>query len=385
MTPETIAIFLPNLAGGGAERVMLNLAAGFLERGFRVDMVVAGNVGPFASQVPAGVRLVDLGQERVMRSLPGLVRYLRRSRPPVLLTAMDHANLLGIWGRWLARSPVRVVASVHIALAREFLASQRGWAGVVLRMAWRAYHRADAVVSVSHGVAADLVSYARLPPDLVHVIHNPIVFPGLFVLAGAPLSDPWYAPGEPPLILGVGRLEPQKDFATLIRAVAEVNRTHAVRLRILGEGAERPALERLVRECGLEDRVSLPGFVENPFAHMRRARMLVMSSVFEGFGNVLVEAMACGTPVVSTDCLSGPAEILDHGRFGRLVPPGQPAALAAAISQSLGTEPDRERLRLRAEEFSVARAVDRYLRVLFPSAADSVPAGVLVRPSALHA
>src|SRR5262245_21434171 len=183
MTPETIAIFLPNLAGGGAERVMLNLAAGVQERGFRVDLVVAGGGGLFASQVPAGVRLVDLGQQRVMRGLAGLVRDLGQSRPRVLLTAMDDASHLGIGGRRWARSRVRVVASVHIALAREFLASQHGWAGIVLRMAWRAYHRADAVVSVSHGVAADLVSHARLPPDLVHVIHNPIVFPGLSALA----------------------------------------------------------------------------------------------------------------------------------------------------------------------------------------------------------
>ena len=262
------------------------------------------------------MRLVDLGAGRVLRSVPRLVRYLRRTRPRVLLSAMEHANLVGLWSRRLSGVPVRAVASVHAAFPPQFLESQRGWGRLVLWLAWRAYRQADAVVAVSRGVADDLLHKVGLPADRVHVIHNPIVFPALAARAAEPLDDPWFAAGQPPVVLGVGRLEAQKDFGTLIRAVARLVRDRPVRLRLLGEGPQRPALEALVRECGLDAVVQLPGFVENPFAHMRRARVVVLSSVFEGFGNVLVEAMACGTPVVSSDCPSGPSEILDGGRFG---------------------------------------------------------------------
>lgn len=345
---------------------MLNLTAGLLLRGYPVDLVLANAAGPLRRQVPAGATLVDLGTPRVSRCLPALARYLRRARPAVLLSAMDHANLVALWARRLARVPVRAVASVHVAFPAPFLASQRGWSGLALRLAWRAYRGADAVVAVSQGVADDLVGPIGLPPDRVHVIHNPIVFPGLAALAESELQDPWYEPGAPPVVLGVGRLEPQKDFGTLIRAVARLLPSRPVRLRILGTGSDRAALEALAAGLGVADRVDFAGFAQNPFAHMRRARVVVLSSVFEGFGNVLVEAMACGTPVVSTDCPSGPSEILAGGEYGPLVPPADPAALATAIATALDRPVPSGVLRARAQAFAVPGVVERYLRVLLP-------------------
>ncbi len=365
----TIALFLPSLAGGGAERVMLNLAGGLARRGLPVDLVLAGADGSFVDQVPAGVHVVDLGTRRVLRSIPGLIQYLRRRRPSVLLTAMDHANLVGLWSARLAGVPVRVIPSVHVAYSPAFLATL-DWRGrLLLRLAWRAYRNAAKVVAVSQGVADHLRRIVGLAVDRVVVIHNPIVFPLLASRAAAPVDEAWYGTGQPPVILGIGRLEPQKDFATLIRAVATLRRDRPVRLRILGEGPLRGDLEALVREQGLEGEAQLAGFCDNPFAQMRHAGVVVLSSIFEGFGNVLVEAMACGTPVVSTDCPSGPAEILGGGRFGRLVGVGDVPALAAAIGATIDQPPDPQVLRARADDFSVDRVVRRYLEVLMPEGA----------------
>jgi glycosyltransferase involved in cell wall biosynthesis len=262
--------------------------------------------------------------------------------------------------------PLRVIPSVHVASSPVYLATL-DWRGrLLLRLAWRAYRHAAAVVAVSRGVADHLTSRVGLAADRVVVIHNPIVFPGLTERAAVPLAEPWYGAGAPPVILGIGRLEPQKDFATLIRAVALLRRERPVRLRILGEGPLRADLEAQVRAAGLEDAVQLPGFCANPFAEMRQAAVVVLSSIFEGFGNVLVEAMACGTAVVSTDCPSGPAEILEGGRLGPLVPVGDAEALAAAIGATLDCPPDPAALRARAEDFAVDQVVERYLAVLVP-------------------
>ena len=185
----------------------------------------------------------------------------------------------------------------------------------------------------------------------------------LFAKSEEALDHPWFLPGEPPVILGVGRLTQAKDFPTLIRAFALVRKKHPARLMILGEGEERSKLETLVQELGLEKEVSLPGFVDNPYKYMKRAAVFVLSSKWEGFGNVLVEAMALGTPVVSTNCPSGPAEILENGRWGRLVPVGDVYALAEAIIETLDEEhhPD---VANRAKDFAVELAVEKYINVL---------------------
>jgi glycosyltransferase involved in cell wall biosynthesis len=197
------------------------------------------------------------------------------------------------------------------------------------------YPWADGIIAVSQGVADDLGQITRLSSDRIQVIYNPIVLPELFTLAQEPVEHPWFKPGEPPVILGVGRLHPQKDFPTLIRAFAEVRKVQQARLMILGDGPERQALTTLVSELGLIEDVAFPGFVQNPYAYMSKAAVFVLSSAWEGLGNVLVEAMAIGTPVVSTNCESGPGEILDGGKYGRLVPVGDSRAIAQAITSVL--------------------------------------------------
>jgi glycosyltransferase involved in cell wall biosynthesis len=209
-----------------------------------------------------------------------------------------------------------------------------------------------------------LVSLFGIEPERVHVVYNPVVTDDIFDLARESVAHPWLAAKELPVILGVGRLEAQKDFTTLIHAFAIVRRERPCRLLILGEGNERPLLEATVHEVGLSTDVQLLGFVENPYAVMARSDVFVLSSRWEGFGNVLVEAMATGCSLVATDCPSGPREILQDGRLGPLVPPGDPAAMAAAILHSLQNPVDREALVTAARAFTAAACADGYLDVI---------------------
>lgn len=361
-----IALYLPSLSGGGAERVMVILANGFAGRGYQVDLILAKAEGPYQRDVSKHVRVVNLDSSRVSRSLPGLVRYLRRERPSVVLSALKHANVFLILSRIFARVSTRIILTEH----NNFSASNKdakNWRdkSIIFFMRW-AYQRADNIIAVSKGVADDLAPNVGIRRSAIDVIYNPVVSDEIYQKAKEPVDHPWFQPGEPPVLLGVGRLEPQKDFSTLIHAFARVRKAHEVRLVILGEGPLRSALQAEISYLDLEEDVLLLGFVSNPYAFMRVSSLFILSSAWEGFGNVLVEAMACGAPVVSTDCPSGPAEILDGGRLGRLVSVGDVGSLSEAIVATLGEkQPPAEASR--ATEFSMERAISEYLKIMLPN------------------
>ncbi len=330
-----IAIYLPSLIGGGVQRVCLNLAREFVRLGLEVDLVVANAEGHLLKQIPSQVGLVDLGARSVARSLPALVRYLKHSIPDALLSALDYANAVAIIASKIARVPKRVVVSVHIKLpdASNYPSCIRRY---MTPFAKRLVYRwADKVVAVSQGLANDYRQKLGIPQERIKVIYNPIITPDLMEKANEPVEHPWFQPNMPPVILGVGRLTEQKDFATLIRAFALVRQQIEARLVILGEGELRQDLEALIQKLGLQGEVDMPGFVDNPYAYMKRSAVFVLSSRWEGFGNVLVEAMACGVPVVSTNCPYGPSEILEGGRLGKLVPVGDAGLLAETIINTL--------------------------------------------------
>ncbi|GIV17136.1 MAG: glycosyl transferase [Armatimonadota bacterium] len=359
---QRIAFYMPSLAGGGAQRVFLHLAQGFAEQGYEVHLVLARAQGPYLPQVPSCVRMIDLRASRVLTSLPGLVRYLRDQRPCALLSALDHANVVAICARWLARVPSRVIVTVH-STPSQVVANARALRAKLLPLWARFFYRwADTVVAVSQGVADELVHYVGIPAEKVKVIYNPIVTPELFRKAEEPLEHPWFREGEPPVVLGVGRLTKPKDFPTLIRAFALVRRQRPARLMILGEGEERSQLEALAKELGIAGDVSLPGFVQNPYPYMKKAAVFVLSSRWEGLPTVLVEALALGTPVVSTDCPSGSAEILDNGRLGTLTEVGDHVSLAQAIGESLDA-PRNLRTRQDYERFTLEHALQQYERL----------------------
>lgn len=360
---HTVAIFLPSLAGGGAERAMLNLASGFVSQGIKVDLVLVKAEGSYLSQVPSGVRLVVLGQRRMLLSMPALARYLRQEQPIVMLCGQDDINVAALWVRQLARVHTRIVVSVHNQLLQEAKQINQLKRRLAPYLASWFYPFADAIVAVSQGLAEELASMG-LPSERIGVIYNPVVTPELLKKAQEPLEHPWFSPNQPPVILSVGRLDKPKDFPTLIRAFAQVKQQRQVRLLILGEGPELPKLEALVREKGLTEYVAFAGFVANPYAYMARSAVCVLSSTSEGFGNVLVEAMSTGTPVISTNCKSGPAEILANGRYGKLVAVGDIEAMAQAIIRTLDEPINSMALQQRAMEFSLERALVNYLKVL---------------------
>jgi glycosyltransferase involved in cell wall biosynthesis len=361
-----VAFAFSSLRGGGIQRVMLTLAAGFLARGFKVDLLIVDPRGELESAVPSDARIVDLRARRSLHALPALARYLRRERPAAALASQTPLNLLTLLARRLAGVPTRLVLSEHIDLD-AVLQHAATWKERLFPVGARwFYPKADALVVVSRGAAARFAQATGLSPSLATVIYNPVVTPALFEQAAVPLDHPWLAGGGPPVIVSAGRLTRQKDHDTLLRAFALVRQRRRARLLLLGEGEERANLEALGDQLGIRSDVQLPGFVANPFAYMARARLFVLSSRWEGFGNVLVEAMACGVPVVSTDCPSGPAEILQDGVFGRLAAVGDSRSLADAMLQTLQEPSAPARARQRALEFSVERAVEHYLRVMLP-------------------
>ncbi len=364
ITKQHLAIYLPSLRGGGAERVMATLANAYSERGFAVDLVLAAAEGPYLKELSAKVRVVDLKAGRVTRSLPGLVAYLHRERPQAMLTALNHANVIAVLARFLARVPTRLVVSERNTLTEEATRNQGIATRVVhVLMRWL-YPHVDGILAVSEGAADALSCFANIPRQRIATVYNPYDLLTIQQRASDALDHPWFSPGSPPVVLGIGRLTAQKDFHSLIRAFTQLRTKRSARLMILGEGELRSDLQTLADSLGLgiQD-FCLHGFVDNPFAYLARCDVFVLSSRWEGLPNVLIQALACGAPVVSTDCPSGPAEILENGQWGRLVPVGDVEALAQAMLDSL-TEAEHPDVTTRAAYFSVERAADEYLRIL---------------------
>jgi glycosyltransferase involved in cell wall biosynthesis len=363
---QRVSIFLPSLNGGGAERVMVTLANGFAARGYAVDLVLASGQGPYLGNVSPDVRIVDLQAGRVIKALAPLARHLRRTRPAALLSAMNHANVVAALAHRWSGVPSRLALSERTTIS-VVAQRERSVAGrIVYALVPWVYRWAGGIIAVSQAAARDLEQFAHLPAGAVRAIYNPFDLQRIHRMAYDEPRHPWLAPGQPPVVLAIGRLTEAKDFSTLIRAFAQSRLRGNARLLILGEGPLRPALLAEAAACGLtEEDFQMPGFVDNPYAFLARAGVFVLSSRWEGLPGVLIEAMACGTPVVSTDCPSGPNEILEGGRWGRLVPVGDSAALANAIDAVLAAPRDSlPNVRLRAADFDQERAIDTYLAAL---------------------
>jgi len=350
------------MRAGGAERVALNLVEEYDRRGIAVDLVLIDASGPFLERVPPGVRIVDLCARRARGAVGRLRRYFRLERPEAVLSVAFQTNVLTMVAAMGLRARPRIVLSVHSTFS-AMLQVQRPLTRVALGLATRLlYPRADRLVAVSAGASEDLRLGLGLPKGAVDTIYNPVLRDD-FERSVCQAVDrlPRLAEGEK-LVASVGRLTQAKDQANLIRAFAALAKRRPAKLMLVGEGEMRGRLEAIARDLGLADRVLFIGHVDNPYPYMRAADLFVLSSVREGFGNVLVEALAAGTPVVSTDCPHGPREILEGGRWGRLVPPGDPEALARAMDETLAA--GALDARARADAFTVRRSADQYLTLL---------------------
>lgn len=355
-----IAIYLPSLRGGGAERVMVTLANAFASMGYQVDLVLAKAEGPYLSEVAAHVRIVDLAKSRVFASLIPLAQYMRREQPDAMLSAMIHCNIISIAARMLARVKMRLIVSERNVLSSAPAGTKTA---VIHRLMTLLYPRSDGVIAVSEGIAAELRDKFGLAREFVVAIPNPVDLDRIGFLASERVNHPWISDRSAPVVLAVGRLTPQKDYPTLLRAFAILRQLRTVKLIVLGEGAERAALEELVLQLGIAEDVDFLGFKENPFCWMSASDLFVMSSAWEGHPGALLQAMACGAQIVSTNCQTGPQEILEDGRWGHLVPVGDEAALANAMHEALDgvVKPDTK---VRAAQFRVEHIARLYLDML---------------------
>lgn len=368
---DRLAVFVATSGHSGVDRVITNLATQWAAWGLLVDLLKVRNHGPHLDPLPAGVRLVDLGAAHVNSALPALVHYLRRERPAAMLTDKDRVNRVAILARALARVDTRLAVRVGTTVSVN-LRGRGAWERWVQRTSMhRLYPLAERVLVPSQGAADDLATYTGLAREHISVVPSPILTLALERLAAEPADHPWLADPDIPVILGVGELGYRKNFETLVRAFALVRSTRPCHLLILGRGRRREHLLRLAAELGVAEDIDLPGFAANPYAAMARARLFVLSSRWEGMPVVLIEALACHTPVVSTDCPSGPREVLGEGTTGTLVPVGDDAAMAEAIDTWLDRQVPASAFEQAVADYRVERSAASYLHAL--GMADSIP------------
>lgn len=362
---QLISILLPDLRGGGAERLHLNLAKNWLAQGYKVDFVLMHKHGELLSLISNGIGVVDLRVSRLRQLVFPLERYLRKARPNIVIAAMWPLTSISVVSWLLAGKPGKLFLSDHSQLSISCVHELKTPKWLLKFIMRCTYPLASGVIAVSEGVKQDMCKLGNLFDTSVRVIYNPSAIGVSPHRENLAIKQQLWGTGFNHNILSVGTLKKQKDHETLIKAFALLPVLLNAKLIILGEGPLREELEALVLQLGLVDRVTMPGFVVDPYPWFRSADLFVLSSQWEGFGNVIVEALECGVPIVSTDCLSGPAEILENGRYGKLVPIHNPNALAVAMTQSLNTTHDLEILMRRAKDFSLEKIADEYMDLFF--------------------
>lgn len=359
-----VSFFLQTLAKGGAEKNAIRLANDLASKGFTVEIILASGHGPLVCEVSPKVRIVNFDLSGVMVSLPALVAHLRKARPDKLIAFMTHAGVVALLAKKLSGIKTEIYCSERNVTPRStpgFL----GWKQWILRWAARFFYRqADGIFAVSRAVQEDLFKSIKIPPQKVRILPNPVVSEDVWAMANHSCPHRWLKAGQPPVILAAGRLTAQKNFSDLIMAFEIVRAKRRCRLVLLGEGELRRELKNQIQASAWMGDILLAGYQANPFSWMRRAKVFVLSSLWEGLPGVLIQAMACGTRVISTDCPGGSREILEDGKWGELVSPRNSSALAEAIHRALRNGPSREALRRRAGWYSLGRSVQLHLEAL---------------------
>lgn len=357
-----IAFLTPVLTVGGAQRVTINIANSLAERGYAVDIVAGHLEGEFVSEIGDAVNAVNLDVPRVpglgiLAGVPHLLSYLESNRPSVLFASRTHTSILAIIACAVSSVDVHLATTEHDPYGWQPKPKDK----VAVAIASRIYPLADDVIGVSEGVAESFVSNTRLDSTQTTVLNNPVDISSVQSQASEPVDHEWFTDPAIEPVVSLGRLEPQKSYPTLLEAFTELSESRPrARLVIMGKGSERDRLLSLARTLGIEDRVWFPGYVENPYAYIRRASVFVLSSKAEGLPTVLIEALACGCSIVATDCQYGPREILADGEYGLLVPVGDPTQMAAAIGKAFDDPVPPATCRERAEYFSMDAGGDRY-------------------------
>lgn len=358
-----ISILLPNLHGGGAERVNLDLAKEFTRQGYHVEFVLMQGEGKLLPEAQGLFSVVDLNVKRIRHVPVALARYLRNRKPNVLIASMWSLTVLAVIGRILSLQRCKTILVEHSVLSVQY-ASKSALQQISLRIStWLGYRLADACVGVSGGVANDMAKLSFLPTERFQVIHNPIPLKAAACEESIKYANAIWGDSNEARIISVGSFKDVKNYPLLLHAIAALLERQQVKLLLLGDGIMRDELEKLASNLGISEKVIMPGFHEDPTPFYQTADLFVLSSNREGLPTVLIEAMGCGLPVVSTDCPSGPAEILNNGEFGTLVPVNDAEKLAQAMEQALNTKHDPERLRARARDFAPEIAAACYIEL----------------------
>ena len=354
-----VAVFVPTMHGGGAERAMLMFCRELLRLGFRVDLLTVSFEGPLRELIPQGISGVDLRSRKATLAVFKLVSYLRRQRPLALYSTISNANVVAsLAGKLAGASTKTIVRESNAPLSTPKNTLSR-W--VTFKAAPYAYRLSHGVIAVSNGVAHELEMLAPHLSKKMRVIATPVISDEVLAQGAEAVDHPWFRHHDKPIILGAARLEPHKGLLSVVRAFSKVRVDKDARLVILGEGTQQQRLELEVERLGLQEHVALLGFQKNPFAFMSKANAFVLASEFEGLPNVLIQAMAFGTPIVSTDCKSGPAEILEGGRLGTLVPVHDEDALAQGMLHALSLPRQHEAMAHARVTYGAQRAAEAYL------------------------
>jgi glycosyltransferase involved in cell wall biosynthesis len=359
-----LAVVLRAFEGGGAQRDMILLCNALAAKGVGLTVLALCADGPLRALLDPAIAVVQVPGRKMRYAIPGLRRLVRAAAPDLVVSSEASLNLctlIAVRSLPRRRRPklvLREVGSPSIAQYHDPYAQNR----IAYRILRRLYRHADRIITLTDGARRDLVRNFAVPDEMISVMLTNAVVPPATMNRLARWDGE--AGREDDLIVCVGRLSPEKDQHSLIRAMKLLPAARPWRLAIVGDGAERAALETLARHHGLDDRIVFTGHLADPFAVMMRARLAVCASVYEGLCNAIIEALACGTPVVSTNCPYGPAEILQGGRYGTLTPVGDAAAMAAAIDAALNEVPDRNALRARGLHYTAARAAERFLEIV---------------------
>lgn len=341
--------------------MIVNMANEFVRRNHNVTILVVQNVGPYAENVDKGVQVVDLNKDRTALTLPALRQYLAANNPDIFLSALFHVNILAMLAKIFTFGlKTKFIVTERNQLSLRTRNSEHKRDRLVPFLVFLLYRFADKVIGISKGVAGDVRQTAKLNEEKIGWIHNPVVSAQVLDQLEQNTDDPWFDESDDPVIVTSGRLVPQKDYETFFLAFKKLLESKKARLLILGDGALKDELTQRTEQLGITDHVCFKGFVDSPLPYMKRAQLFAITSRWEGFCNVIVEALLCGLPIVSTDCPSGPAEILEDGKFGALCPVGDMDALAKAMEEALEKPIDPEIQKKRAMDFTVQKICDQY-------------------------
>ena len=352
---------------GGAEKTVVNLIPQFLNAGYAVDLILLQQSGAFLEKLDSRTNIISLNKAHVSNCIPAMTSVFRSEKPDVIISSQTHINIAAILAKKLSGSDARLILTEQNTISVNNQA-KGGKEGLLVRIAAKLYPFADDIVVVSKGAAKDLVRTIHVNPVKVHTIYNPIDIQEISSACKLQPDEPWCENRTSPLLIAIGRLEPQKNFSFLLDVFDDVRKKQDCRLIILGEGTERPALEAKAAALGISDHLRMPGAKKNPYQYIAHSDIMLCTSLYEGFNIAVAESLACGTPVISVDCPYGPGEILDGGKFGILTPPGDKNALVHAVIQAIDDRsvlPDKVTLIKRASVFSaeeIFKAYDALIR-----------------------